>query len=500
MKRRHFVKLSAGCGALTGLADLAFLSHLRPVFAAEAKLEPDVVRFHPEIEPLVRLLEETPRERVLEEVGARIGRGTSYREVLAAVLLAGVRNIQPRPVGFKFHAVLVVNSAHIASLASPPSDRWLPIFWAIDQFKSSQAADVRSGDWTLARVDESAVPPSHKARRALIEAMDNWDEGAADAAIVGLARSAEAHEIFDILCRYGARDFREIGHKEIYVANSFRTLEAIGWRHAEPVLRSLTYALLDRDGAELNPAKSDLAADRPYRHNLEALEKIHSDWREGKTSTGGTDEMVEALREASSDQASDRAIELLNHGVAPQALFDAFLAASAELMMRSPGIVSLHATTFTNALHYAWNHCRDEQTRKLLLLQNAAFLPLFRGSRNDGVEINRLEPLATRGSSAAAVDEIFAEIHIDRLSASRKIIAFLRATNDPAPISTAARRLIFLKGTDSHDYKYSSAVLEDYGVMAPPWRDRFLASAAFHFKGPADPDNRLVQRIRSALA
>jgi hypothetical protein len=32
-------------------------------------------------------------------------------------LLAGVRNIEPRPsVGFKFHAVLVVNPVHLASL------------------------------------------------------------------------------------------------------------------------------------------------------------------------------------------------------------------------------------------------------------------------------------------------------------------------------------------------------------------------------------------------
>ena len=118
------------------------------------------------------------------------------------------------------------------------SDRWLPISWALDQFKSSQAADLREGDWTMGPVDESAVPPAHKARAAFIEAMDNWDEAAADAAIVGLARSAGAHEIFEILCRYGVRDFREIGHKEIYVANSFRTLEAIGWQHAEPVLRA----------------------------------------------------------------------------------------------------------------------------------------------------------------------------------------------------------------------------------------------------------------------
>ena len=75
----------------------------------------------------------------LEEVGDRIKRGLSYRELLAALLLAGVRNVQPRPqVGFKFHAVLVVNSAHLASLASPAEDRWLPIFWALDHFKSAQ--------------------------------------------------------------------------------------------------------------------------------------------------------------------------------------------------------------------------------------------------------------------------------------------------------------------------------------------------------------------------
>ena len=84
----------------------------------------------PEIEPLVRLIEEMPRDRVLEEeVTRRVKHGLNYRELLTALLLAGVRNIQPRPVGYKFHAVLVVNSAHPASsLAYPDTDRWLPIF------------------------------------------------------------------------------------------------------------------------------------------------------------------------------------------------------------------------------------------------------------------------------------------------------------------------------------------------------------------------------------
>src|SRR5437667_8048500 len=125
MRRRTFIKTAAGAGALAGLGELGFLAELGPVSAAEAKLEPKIVQLHPEIEPLVRLLEDTPRERVLEEIAAKIKHGTTYREIVAAVLLAGVRNIQPRPIGFKFHAVLVVNSAHLASLASAEGDRWL---------------------------------------------------------------------------------------------------------------------------------------------------------------------------------------------------------------------------------------------------------------------------------------------------------------------------------------------------------------------------------------
>ena len=158
--RRTFLKSTAALGAHSRL----FLTRLPAVTAAEVpRSDPKMVRFHPDIEPLVRLLEDTSRERVLEEVATRIHQGVTYQQVLAALLLAGVRNIQPRPVGFKFHAVLVVNSAHLTSLASPDTDRWLPIFWAIDQFKSSQAEDVRAGDWTMAPVNESALPPAERA-------------------------------------------------------------------------------------------------------------------------------------------------------------------------------------------------------------------------------------------------------------------------------------------------------------------------------------------------
>ena len=164
--RRTFLGTAAAGSALLGLGDLSFLSKLHPVSADEAKPDPKLVRLDAGIEPLVRLLEETPREKLLEEVAARIKKGLNYRELLAALQLAGVRNVQPRPrVGFKFHAVLVVNSAHLASLSSPDGDRWLPIFWSLDYFKSAQAQNQKEGGWRMGPVAESKVPSARKAEQ-----------------------------------------------------------------------------------------------------------------------------------------------------------------------------------------------------------------------------------------------------------------------------------------------------------------------------------------------
>ena len=117
--RRRFLASTAG-----GLGLGPLLQGLGPLAADEIEIKTGVVQFAREIEPLVRFLEQTPRNELIEQTARRVQAGLSYRELLAALLLAGVRNVQPRPsVGFKFHAVLVVNSAHLASISSTDGDR-----------------------------------------------------------------------------------------------------------------------------------------------------------------------------------------------------------------------------------------------------------------------------------------------------------------------------------------------------------------------------------------
>ncbi len=501
--RRGFLQQSALGGAAAGLAGTGFLSQMPAVRADDARLDPNVVRLDPEIEPIVKLLEETPRDQLLEKVAERIKAGLSYREVLAALLLAGVRNIQPRPsVGFKFHAVLVVNSAHLASISSPDEHRWLPIFWALDEFKSSQAADVREGNWTMAPVKESAVPPADKARQAFIDAMDQWDEGAADVAVAGLARSHGMNEVFELFYRYGARDFRDIGHKAIFVANSRRTLEQIGWQHAEPVLRSLAYALQHHEGG--NPFQGDAPADQSWKWNRELASKLRNDWTEGRLDSAATSELLDVLRQATPEEACAKVVDVINRGISPQSIWDALFVGSGELLMRQPGIVALHAVTSSNALRYAFEVSEHDDTRRMLLLQNAAFVPLFRqamsGRGKVGTDrLDTLEPVSLQ-AGPDAVQEVFTEISHDRKTAAAKMLAYLEQHPEPKALIDAARVLVFLKGTNSHDYKFSSAVFEDFHHVSPDWRNRFLASSVFNLRGAEDKENQLVQRTRAALA
>lgn len=501
--RRGFLKATAvgAGGALAGAGDWSFLSELPAVSAAEAKLDSQVVKLQPEIEPLVRLVEETPRGKLLEEMAGKIRGGTTYTDVLAALLLAGVRNIQPRPaVGFKFHAVLVVNSAHLASISSPAEHRWLPIFWALDEFKSSQAKDVQEGDWTMKPVDESKVPSAEKARQAFIAAIEDWDEAAVDTAVAGLARSAEPKDVYELFYRYGARDFRDIGHKAIFVANSRRTLDVIGWRHAEPVLRSLAYALQKHEGG--NPAKRDGEPDLPWRQNLERAKKIRTEWQTGKLDDAATTDLLATLRKDSAADASNQVVEMLHRGISPQSIWDALFVGSGELVIRQPGIPSIHAVTTSNALRYAYNATESDDTRRMMLLQCAAFVPLFRqtmAGRGNVAEFRLDQLAAAEPAKEKPLDEIFLNVSRDKLAAARNVLAYLKGGGSAKELIDAARLLVFMKGDDSHDYKFSTAALEDFEHVSPAWRDRFLASSVYKLRGSADNENRLVARTRAAL-
>jgi len=407
-------------------------------------------------------------------------------------------------VGFKFHAVLVVNSAHLASLASPTQERWLPIFWALDEFKKSQARDVQEGNWTMPAVDEGRIPSPENAIAEFQRSMRQWDEDAADVAAAAVARSLGANQTLDLFAQFVARDFRSIGHKPIYLANSWRTLQTIGWRHAEPVLRSLAYAALNHTG-EPSPALADLQPDRSWRYHETIVDTIRKGWAIGKQDDGATVELLATIRQHEPRQVADLVVQQLNQGIAPISIFDALHTAAAELLLRQSGIVALHAATTTNAMRFLFDHVGDDRTRRLLMLQAAAFLPQFREAMRGRGEVTNLNIVDQFSQSEnemeqVSLDSILAAIRRNTTNAAQLTASWLAQGNDPQILINATRKLIFFKGNDSHDYKFSSAVLEDFHLVSPSWRNLFLAGSTSQLRGSEERDNGLIGRIEQMLS
>ena len=210
---------------------------------------------------------------------------------------------------------------------------------------------------------------------------------------------------------------------------------------------------------------------------------------------------ITTLRTGSTDDASEQVVEMLNSKVSPQSIYDALFLAGGELLMRQPGIVALHALTSTNAFHYAYRTATDDNTRRMALLQNAAFLTMFREAMNNRGDVatkNIVELAKTDGDTG--VEHVFANVGKDNEAAAKHALACLNKPGTADELISEARKFVFLKGTDSHDYKFSSAVLEDYYNISPSWRDRYLAASVYKLRGANGKDNGLVERIKTALA
>ncbi len=506
--RRDFLQLSTSVGFLGGLGAIGSLGR---ALAAQADVGPDLVRLTPEIEPIVRVIEDTPRERIFEAAAGLLRSGVDYRQFMAALYLAGIRNVDSRSSGSRFHCVYVINSAHLLALESPAHERLLPLFWALDDFKGAQASRPRPMGPLSAR-----TPSGPDAVAALRAAVHCWDRDGAEVALAGMARSCGAAEAFEELWRLGARDFRPIGHKAIFVTNTWRTLQTIGWQHAEPAFRALGQALAGNGTQFENGLRFD---DQCHRENDE-LVRAHSaalpvDWADHAASGSSANQATAAallapIRAGDATTACRDALALLIQSRARAgAIWDVAHLAAAEFMLRRGDIGDVHAVTSVNALHFGFRMARSTETRLFLLLQAVGWMAHFAltgGLGNcplsPGTSILDLSPpdADIPDDPAAAAESILTTVPTARTAAARSAFAYTRRHARHPALFSAARRLVFTRATDTHDYKYPAAAFEDIPVVSQSWQPHMLAASMLHIPAPTVPESQIIQRAREAVA
>lgn len=509
LTRRRLLQTVSSAAAL-GLVDWSPLRSL--VAEDQPALAADGIRYSSEIEPLVRLIEETPREKCPEVLAENLKSGLAYRRFLSAIFLAAIRKQNSH------HSVYLVHSAHQTSLDLPREESLLPLFWAVDHFKWQQLAAPTPPLGSLA----GALPAADKAGADLHEAMKRLDIDRAERAIVALARTEGPQQTMELLWRYGCRDCGMIGHRAISLASCWRVLESIGWQHAEPVLRFVVRDLMGED--------------RYYKINVARAEaqwkKLPFAWATGNGDTGATRELFALMRQGKSEEASDLAGKQLVAGVGGQAIWDAVHVISAEMLILHPGESgmggrALHINTAANALRYAFRTTASSQTRLLILLQAVAWMGDFVREQLGVNNLAETKPIDLAGTTATGsalevIADVFSSLpphayiydyktrqgvghHLPNKAAraepARKIFALLTDNPDAAaPYAQAARSWLCMKASvDAHEYKLPVALFEDYEIVSSAWSPRLLAASTHWLHGKQSEDSLVIQQARDAL-
>src|SRR5262245_3335144 len=546
--RRSFLQVATTAGASLGLGHWTGLLPLTPATADEAKLTPDLVRFGPDLEPVVRLIEETPREKCVAVMIEQLRDGLPYRHFLAALYLANIRT------AVIDHPLAVLHSADQLALDLPVAERLLPAFWALDSLKAHQAGAKNPQFVPKLKPLAGKLPSPEQAEKELHAGMAAYDRDRAERAMAVLARTEGAAHVAEVLWPYAARDWYFIGHQAIWAANCWRPLETVGWQHAEPILRVVVTNIL---GDEKDLRRQPYATNRERASKSAA--KLPADWAQAGSDAGFVRELLTICRESTTAPRSesprrgefpggvdsritahgaskrDAACELVASRlvagkVKAGAVWDAVHLAAAEMMMCAhKGPEPGHAYTASNALHYAFQSSASTETRLLVLLQAVGWLFHFRenmadkGWLKDPKDITDLAGAKIPDKPEEPVESILADLSFGpggkpgpdptpgfrgvdynnppwRHDAARRAFAFAKKFPDPHYLVRAAYRLLPLKADwDPHRIKFPIAAWENVGWVSPEWRPHMLAAASYVFLGADARDTEVATQAREAI-
>lgn len=504
--RRKFLRLSATASAPL-FTDLAFLAPLSRSAAAEPSFDPVALDPSADLLKLVKLIRETPREKCVPVFVAQLRNGLSYQQFLAALFLASLSHGDP-------HQVAQVYSAHRVGNEVPIEERLLPLFWVLDRvalgFEQEPERTFKSIDagrnWALGT------------EVALRDAQEQLDPSRAERAAVLLARVHGPRTAMTVLWEFCSRRASgTLGHHPIMIANAWRTLDALGWRHAEPVLQYLAGGFAGND--------SDASYEPNRQLVTKYLPKLPAGWSQGETDRGATRELYAVIRQGNHRPVCEFICSQLQAGrINAREVWDAVHLTAADLLCRyetggnAIGGVLVHAVTATDALRFGFDCTGMDRARLLMMLQAVAMLDdaFIAPARRDNQlrNLNLLELSTDSSDKAADMAAIFQLLpkkgflyeqrSVDERNGSDQAcsaaFALLQNRDNVRPFLQTARRLMCLKASvDPHDMKYPAAAFDDAFMASPIWLPYLLSSTVHALHGPRSADAASLTQAREAL-
>lgn len=281
------------------------------------------------LEPLVRLMQETPVDRLLPKLASELKGGTELRKLVAAAALANARTFGGEDyVGY--HTMMALAPAFHMAQELDKEVQALPVFKVL--YRNTDRIQQRGG-----RKEEvlDAVAPASEGScsgESLRQIVRNKDTTAAERAFATIANKS-AEDAFNNLL-YAVHDNTEV-HRIVLPYRAWDLLELIGKEHAHTLLRqSLRYCLQSERGQRSSQW------DRPRTLLPDVFDKFKLMDRSPGTRAAddkAVEELSETFFKSTADEAASAAAAALVEGMSPAHVGEAISLAANQLVLRDAG-------------------------------------------------------------------------------------------------------------------------------------------------------------------
>lgn len=283
------------------------------------------------IEPLVRLMQETPVDRLLSVLTGKLRSGTDLRELAAAAALANARTFGGEDyVGF--HTMMALAPAFHMAQELPAASQPLPVFKVL--YRNTHRIlehGGRKGE-VLQAVKPAPLARKRPAGELLRDAIRRQDVAGAEQTWAALGQGS-AEDAFNHLL-VAVQDSTEV-HRVVLPYRAWDMLGIIGKEQAHTLLRqSVRYCIQ----AESWAGTGGWGEPRTLLPGLLDEHKLHARTPgERAAEDGWVEQLSRTIFTGAPAQAAAAAAAALGEGIAPAAIGEAITLAANQLVLRDLG-------------------------------------------------------------------------------------------------------------------------------------------------------------------
>ncbi|WP_425617771.1 hypothetical protein NA78x_001460 [Anatilimnocola sp. NA78] len=487
--RRDFLA-DVGRGMLAASlgASLASELQLAPAWAAE---EPKSGVTFGDMEPLVDLLQETPADKLLPQLVAKIKGGLDLKTLTAAAAFANARAFGGNDYT-GYHTFMALAPAYQMSLELPKEKRALPVLKVIYRNASRIQETGHAASDTLQVVTAAKPSAPQAATQDLRDAIHRVSYPDAESVFAAIAQGTPG-EAFQHL-QWAVMEEVDV-HRVVLAWRSWAMLNLTGQEHAHTLLRqSVRYCVQSEEYLKTrNRPRSDIRTLLPKL--LDEHQLLDQPLGTKPLDDAAVEQLSQVIFAGTRAQAAEAAASALGEGISPAVVGEAISLAANQLVLHDPGrtaqnaskgkppggvhgdSVGVHASDSANA----WRNiaaASGPRNAAAALIVGAFHTAGQMGSKTPYPYAEQLDSIREKSAEAllAATDEAI------RGKDQARACALVQTYGDQKHAVTPLSELLLRYATSEdgalHAEKYYRTVSEEFATTRPAYRWRQMIALA----------------------